>query len=345
MVQAQTLVDEGPETASADGRWSRTDEQVPDLVPVNSVEFAAMGTACRIVLGGGAEGLVEGARAKVEDLERRWSRFRPDSEISQLNRHPDQLTIVSQPTFQLLSHAQTAREATGNRFNPLLLDQMEAIGYRQSWLECGADQNHLDANEDRCQPGSVEPIELMPAIRGVRLPTGSRFDPGGIGKGLAADLVTDWCVAHGATTVCVDLGGDIRVHGQPWYGPDWRIGVEHPDNAAGEVASFTPASGAVTTSTTLRRSWPGRSRPLHHLLDPATGQPVDSDLVSVTTCSSLAWWAEVAAKAALVSGSAGAADLLRQLDAPGIAITRDGRILTLAGRSAACGANSGRTAT
>lgn len=302
----------------------------PDLVPVATVAFEALGTSCRVVVGGSGDdaGLAAAAAEQVRQLERRWSRFLPDSEICGLNRHRGRLTIVSAATFELVQRAEQARVVTGGRFNPLLLDQLEAAGYRRSWLGGGQPGPAGGADEVEPVPGSGDPIELLAEVNGVRLPAGTRFDPGGIGKGLAVDRVTEWCRAEGATTVCVDLGGDLRVHGQPWYGPRWRIGVDHPLAPGTELGAFTPDSGAVTTSTTLRRSWPGPGgQRLHHLIDPTTGRPSSTDVVAVTTCSSQAWWAEVAAKAALLAGAANSLGVLADMGTPGIVVTAGGDIL------------------
>ncbi|MDH4363735.1 MAG: FAD:protein FMN transferase, partial [Acidimicrobiia bacterium] len=335
----------------------------PDRGPVAAIAFEALGTSCRVVVGGSADdaGLAAAATDRVRHFERRWSRFLPDSEVSQLNRRPGRLTIVSPSTFDLVLRAEQARIATSGRFNPLLLDQLEAAGYRRSWLDCrpGADGGGVDAMQSpglgTTGPGSDEPIELLAEVHGVRLPAGTRFDPGGIGKGLAVDRVTEWCRGEGATTVCVDLGGDLRVHGEPWYGPRWRIGVDHPLVPGVELGAFTPAEGAVTTSTSLRRTWagPGGER-LHHLIDPGTGRPSASDVVAVTTCSSQAWWAEVAAKAALLAGSGGALGVLAELGTPGIAVTAAGGVLRWDGgprphdvarhSDGAAGGGAGRTA-
>ena len=148
--------------------------------------------------------------------------------------------------------------------------------------------------------------------------------------------------------MCVDLGGDLRVQGEPWYGPQWRIGVDHPLFPGTELAAFTPTEGAVTTSTTLRRAWPGPGgERLHHLLDPATGRPSTGDVVAVTTCSSQAWWAEVAAKAALLAGSEAAPGVVAGLGTPGIVVTADGGVRCWSDTSrgdGTTGGGAGRTA-
>jgi len=285
-------------------------------------EFRSMGSPCRIVTAGGEPGLGEEARDLVESLERRWSRFLPSSEISSLNRLSGAVTVVSEPTFSLVSKAVVATELTSGRFNPLMLDQLCALGYDRSWQ----DDRPPEPSGEPIGPATNEPIVLYPEASAVRLPVGARFDPGGIGKGLAADLAMEHCRSRGATTTSVELGGDLRVHGQPWYGADWKIGVVDPFERGGEIATFTPTHGAVTTSTTSRRRWRDGAHILHHLLDPTTGQPSTSDIVAVTTCAAEAWWAEVAAKTALLAGSNDAVRYLADLGVPGVIVSTDGRV-------------------
>src|SRR5207244_11191700 len=105
--------------------------------------------------------------------------------------------------------------------------------------------------------------------REVRLPAGTGFDPGGIGKGLAADMVVAEATASGAAGVCVNLGGDLRVTGLDPTDAAWTVAVEHP-LAATPLAYLGLRDGAVATSTTLRRRWQVEGQPRHHPLDPLT---------------------------------------------------------------------------
>ena len=124
-------------------------------------------------------------RSSSEELEQRWSRFLPDSEVSQLNRTSGRVCVVSDLTFELVSRAEQARVATSGAFNPLMLDQLEQLGYDRTWDRVERDRRDVVET----QAASVEPIELFADACAVRLPEGTRFDPGGIGKGLAGDLV------------------------------------------------------------------------------------------------------------------------------------------------------------
>ena len=154
----------------------------------------------------------------------------------------------------------------------------------------------------------------------VRLPAGTGFDAGGIGKGLAADIVAAEVVEAGADGVCINLGGDLRVIG---VSPDgaWTVAVEHPSFDE-PIAHIGLEHGAVATSTTLKRRWRVDGEERHHLIDPYTGMPSTTDLTLATVIAGEAWIAEVLAKAVIVRGSAHAFDII---DAQAAALVVNGR--------------------
>ncbi len=286
-------------------------------------QFRAMGSPCRIVVDGGPADLADSGEATVHALERSWSRFQGSSEVSQLNRNAGNISIVSDETFTLIERACEARFLTAGRFNPLMLDQLEYLGYDAPW------DAPPSSGETREVPGSGMQIKTLPDVNGVILPAGTKFDPGGIGKGLAADLVTEMLINRGATTTSVELGGDLRVSGSAWLEDGWHIDVADPFGRAESLGIFRPESGAVTTSSRLRRRWVCHGVDVHHLLDPETGLPAQTDLVSVTTCSPTAWWAEVSAKTVLMAGSMAGPDLLLRFNTPGVMVTESGETLTV----------------
>ena len=157
---------------------------------------------------------------------------------------------------------------------------------------------------------------------------------------MAVDVAIEWLQSEGAEMASVELGGDLRVFGTPWYGDRWRIDVVDQLDRSKDIATFTPTEGAVTTSTTLRRAWTDQGRHYHHILDPRTGWPSTNDVVSVSTCSSQAWWAEVAAKSALVAGAVSAPALLEHLGTPGIIVTASGEVIVAQGAGRLAGSAS-----
>ncbi|HET6953085.1 MAG TPA: FAD:protein FMN transferase, partial [Acidimicrobiales bacterium] len=127
-------------------------------------------------------------------------------------------------------------------------------------------------------------------------------DPGGIGKGLAADLVTAELMAAGAAGALVNLGGDLRVRGEPPAGDVWSVAVAHPLDPARDLLHLGLTDGAVASSSRLRRRWTQDGRDRHHLIDPRTGGPAGSPLLAVTVVALDGWWAEAAAKSVFVAG-------------------------------------------
>ena len=286
----------------------------PDPAGWFAVTFRAMGTNCRVVAPDGD--LAHRAVALVGELEQTWSRFLPDSEIAQLNRSAGRLCVVSAVTFELIVRAEQACAATGGAFNPLMLDQLVALGYDTTW----DDVTDAPGVPTMPSPGSVQPIELFDDVKAVRLPEGTAFDPGGIGKGLAGDLVAAALLDEGAGSVQVELGGDVRVAGPPWSGDEWQVQVDDRDHGAAVAATISLPEGGVATSSVVRRRWRRGDVDVHHLLDPSTGSSADTDLDAVTAVAPTLWWAEVVAKVALMAGSDGARSVFDRYDMSGLLV-------------------------
>lgn len=284
-----------------------------------------MGTEAHVVVVGGDEQrLAASARLRLDDLERRWSRFLPGSEVSRLNRRPRRPVVVSPETFTLVARSVDAWHSTAGRFDPSILPALLAAGYDRDFAEV--------ARAPRL-PGPPRPspgcggIRLDPAVDVVWLPAGVAFDPGGIGKGLAADIVTGELCAAGASGALVNVGGDFRARGTPPDGDEWVVAVEDPAGLGRELARFGLAAGGVATSSRLRRRWEAAGKvPVHHLVDPTTGAPAETDVATVTVVAAEAWWAEALATALCVGpppASLGSRD-----DASVLLVLADGTTMT-----------------
>ena len=178
-------------------------------------------------------------------------------------------------------------------------------------------------------------IELDPLVAAVRLPCDVHLDLGGIGKGYAADRVVVALVEAGATGVCVDLGGDVRVAGTGPYDGAWTVAFSD-DILAARYGTIRLAVGAVATSTTRRRRWTSGDETRHHLLDPATGRASTSGVATVTVVGGDAWWSEVLAKAALVAGAAAGIALLTAEGVDGVLVTDTGSVCATPGFARWC---------
>ena len=264
------------------------------MAEVDELTFRAMGSAVQIVVVDGSPGLADAGRRRIEDLDRRWSRVLPDSEISQLNEHAGEPIEVSDDTIALIARAVDAWRFTGGAFDTTVV-------------------------------GAVMFTDIEIAGNVVVIPQGSGLDPGGLGRGLAADLVAAELQRAGAAGVCVNVGGDVRVIGAGPDGTGWTVALEHPW-LAHALVHVGVADGAVATCTTLARRGSVDGSAPQHLIDPRTGKPADTDLNLVTVIAGNAWAAEVLAKALLIRGSAHPFELVDGAGAEVLVVREDGAV-------------------
>ncbi|MGI9604466.1 MAG: FAD:protein FMN transferase [Acidimicrobiales bacterium] len=263
---------------------------------VMETRTAVMGTRAEVLVRGGPPGLAARAVGRLHELHARWSRFDSHSEVSALNRRPHSAIEVSADTVLLVHRAVQAWILTDGAFDPTVLGALVALGYDRSFDE-GLDSCSRPA-EPQPSPGCAG-IEIDHERSTVRLGSAVGFDPGGIGKGLAADLVTNEVMAAGASGVMVNLGGDLRVRGPGPQGQAWPIAVREPMIADEELATVHLLDAALATSTPCRRGWATAGGRNHHLVDPASGRSHENPPVLVSAVAGEAWWAEAVTKAAL----------------------------------------------
>jgi thiamine biosynthesis lipoprotein len=274
-----------------------------------------------VVVGDDAAEILDLAREDVEALEARWSRFRDDSEVSRLNAAAGAPVVVSEETLLLVRRAIAGWRVTGGRYDPTVLGAMLRAGYDRD-LPARRAAPHEPVSPSTLHSGCAE-IVLDEPTRLVWMPVDVGFDPGGIGKGLAADLVAARALARGARGVSVNLGGDVRVSGPAPGGEAWRIDVLDPWDSE-PMARVVVRDGAVATSSRTRRVWTSGGEVHHHLVDPGSGGDAASGLAQVTVVAAEGWRAEVLAKGAFVAGVEEGLELLECVGAQGLLVDDDG---------------------
>ena len=266
--------------------------------PTDTATWAAMGTTVTVQVNG-PTALVAGARGRLDELERAWSRFRPDSDISRLNATRGLPVFVSSDTRLLVRHGVEAWRTTGGLCDPSVLDAVIAAGYDRTFCEISAGSADVERVTGVAVPGCAG-IVIDDDLGCVTLPVGVGFDPGGIGKGLAADIVADWLLDHGADGAFVSVGGDIRMVGEPGVGDGWLIDVR-PSPDEKRMVRVAVSCGAIACSTTQRRRWTVGDEVRHHAIDPRTGRPAITDAATVAVIAGDAWWAEAMATELLLT--------------------------------------------
>ncbi len=281
--------------------------------------FRAMGTWIEVLAGGSEDAArVADAAVRVRDtferLERRCSRFRPDSELTLVNRRAGRPTRLPSELAELLSLALAAARRTEGRFDPTVLDAVVAAGYDRDFDEVLAGARAALRPPRPC--GRWREVRLEADL--LELPEGVGIDLGGLAKGWAVDRSAEAALAVGLRWVLVNAGGDLRLAGEP-PSDGLPIGVEDPEDPSAEALRLHLTGGALATSSITRRAWgPG----LHHLIDPRTGAPAATGVLQATVWAPTCAEAEVAAKDALLRGEVA----LREL--PGVLVLEDGRVLT-----------------
>ncbi len=300
------------------------------------------------VVGCRDEGRARAALAEVEatfaECERVLSRFRPDSELSRLNGGAGRPFRASPLLFQVVADALGAARDTDGLFDPTILGDLVAAGYDRSFELLRGDQ----ANAASPFPGvgcpghpgaPVPPAErgitrgrswregvLDRATRTILLPEGVGLDLGGIGKGWTVDRAVERLRPFGS--FALDAGGDLYAGGSQPDGSPWTVGIENPFDPGSDLAVLAVADEAVATSSIGRRRWWKDGQERHHLIDPRTGQPARSGVVSATVVAPSVARAELLAKTALLLGpEEGARYLGGQPDAEGVLVLADGRVV------------------
>ena len=303
-----------------------------------------MGSDALVVVVDGPSGAAASARRHIEHLERHWSRFLDDSDISRLNAAAGCAVSVHADTAHLVLTAVRAWRLTAGLFDPTLLDEVIAAGYRHgipaaasggaaaggvpaapagpAGAAYASAPRRIERGGAAADPAARIAVDASTAT--IRLPVGASFDPGGIGKGLAADLVVEALRRRGAAGALVDVGGDLRVSGTPPSGAVWPIGVEDPFDTERDLALLRLRDeGVATSGPRFKPLVDADGRAGHHLIDPATGRPAAAPPASSTVVSPSAAWAEAFATALAVGGRRGR-DLVAEAGCAGLLVRGPG---------------------
>jgi thiamine biosynthesis lipoprotein len=267
-------------------------------------EFRAMNTGILLAGEGPQEAVETGfiqAQKFIEDSEKRFTRFSSESELSQLNRSAGSWLDASKDLFEVMSLAKRLYKQTAGLFDPSILEALEQAGYDRSM-----DEIHLYGGVTmtvlpRPKLHRFDEIRLDEQRGRIALPSEMRIDLGGIAKSWIAEkaalLLSAW-----ANVCAVDAGGDMFFAGLPQDEKAWRVTLEDPLDASHTLAVLRVPPGAVATSTVTKRRWKQDSIEKHHLIDPRTQQPAETEWLSVTVIAPHAADAEVYAKSLLIGG-------------------------------------------
>lgn len=260
--------------------------------PTVTRQFSVMGTVANLVVVGGTSDMLDELERTAFHLQSLWSRFLEESDITRLNNAEGAPVTVNPLTATLVTEMLAAHTVTDGEYDPTILPKLVAEGYATS---------RVNAAHVTVLPASarwpIDPTGTVVDGNVVTLPLGVTLDSGGIGKGIAADIMMTMALERGALGALVEMGGDVRIGGTPPDGTHWRIGIEDPFVEERSIARVNLVDGAVATSSTLKRVWEKDGKSANHLIDVHTGEPMKSNVVTVSVIAVSAGIAEVITKA------------------------------------------------
>ncbi|RUS48683.1 FAD:protein FMN transferase [Cohnella sp. AR92] len=270
------------------------------------------------------------AESWFDFIERNLSRFLPSSELSSLNRSEGRPFLASALLFQAVSAAEKQYRETDGMFNPYLGKALIAHGYSDSieHVLAGTGKPALEKEDARTFVMPDAPVVLDKRMMSIRLHPDVSLDLGGIAKGWSAEQLAAMLRREGIAAGAIDAGGDMVLWGMPKQG--WEIGIADPlDDARNTAALKLARPAGIATSSIMRRRWGSRENSYHHLIDPRTMRPAETDLLQVTVLAPTLTEAEVYAKCLLILGSKAGIPWLkaRKPELGFIAVARDGRLL------------------
>ena len=292
------------------------------------LSFIALGTLNTIMIPECCDrGIAESAEERVMEIHNKLSVFYEDSEIYKINACAGKaFVMVSSDTMEILKRAKYFSWLTNGAFDitayPLI--QLWSIGRKKDFIpncqeileaKSHVNQNDLILDEKKCR------ARLRYSCQGI--------DLGGIAKGYAADEVKRILIENGVNHALINLGGNVMTIGTKNDGTKWKIGIQNPNAPKGNYIGFVEVENqTVVTSGTYERFYEKKGKRYHHIIDPRTGEPANSDLLSVTVIGDCSMDMDALTTALLVLGIEKSIPLLEKLNLQAIFITNEFDVLT-----------------
>lgn len=302
--------------------------------PVTETGFY-LDTTVRITVYDGVREDVQAAMEAVRHYDSLFSPTQEGSDVARLNAAGGEAVTVDPETAVLISKALAVSELSNGAYDPTIAPVVQLWDFR-SGTAVLPEPEALAQAKTLVDYHQVQVEEDAPI---VRLEEGASLDLGGIAKGYIADQVRALLLDRGVTSALIDLGGNIYAVGDK-EGRDWTIGVRDPkaalsDDEANALAARLPVrNSSVVTSGVYERGFRLDGVWYHHLLDPATGYPARSGLLSVTIVSADSALADGLSTACFVLGQEKGLELIESLEGvEALFIAEDGTLTASSGLS------------
>jgi FAD:protein FMN transferase len=295
-------------------------------------KFKAMGSPCELQIASLSKAKARQiyllVKARAEELEARYSRFRSGSLISKINAQagsPNKVTIDKE-TVALLHYAQQCYEESDGLFDITsgILRKVWNFQHKTKLSQQGLSTQSIQQQINQLLP-LVSWQDVIWDSQSIFLPKeGMELDLGGIVKEYAADCIKELCLSEGVQSGYINMGGDICIIGALADGSGWPIAIQHPENKKSTLGTFKLKQGGLASSGDYERFITINKKRYSHVINPQTGWPV-SGLQSVSITAEHCIIAGSLATIAMLKGKQGVS-WLKQTGANYICCTDDGKV-------------------
>jgi thiamine biosynthesis lipoprotein len=267
------------------------------------IDFRAMGCRMLAMLESSlpeAADLLAQVPNWFEEWEQSLSRFREESELNHLNRSAGWPVQVSQTLWDVFEAALEAERTSNGLVTAGVLEALVKAGYDRSF-ELLPREIELAPVSIWNKVSSLQEVSTQPTSRTICLPADMRLDFGGVAKGWAAEQAAQRLAEFGPALV--SAGGDIAISAGLSDTGLWPVTIDDPFNPGQIIATLGLGACGIASSGTDYRRWKQGGRWNHHIIDPRSGQPAQTDLIATSVIAPTTTQAEMAAKTALILGS------------------------------------------
>lgn len=273
------------------------------MIKASAAESSSFGMNTKItysVFGENAQQALLSGKNEIMRLEKKLSRFVPQSEISRVNKSAGKsCKNLSDDTYNLLSQAVEFSKISQGLFDITIGPLVDLWNYKYA-----ADVPLEETIQKTIPLVNYRNLVLNPHKRTAGLRRlGQSIDLGGIGKGFASDRFIQIIRKYGVSSAFTNIGGNVSALGNKPDGSPWCVGIRHPRDKNSLIGAVTVSGKSVVTSGDYERYFidsDGKRR--HHILDPNTGYPAESGLISVTIIADSAVTADALSTCVFAAG-------------------------------------------
>lgn len=265
------------------------------------------------------DSLLEKGFSLCRQYEELFSKTRENSDIYCINHSKGEAVCVSDETIQVLKEALHFGTCTNGLFD------ISIGAVNNLWDFSGESVDVPAKNDIQAACEFTDYTRIVISGNAVSVPEGMKLDLGGIAKGYIGDKLKEFYVEQGVTSALLNLGGNIICIGNPPDKDNFVIGIKQPFSENHSITSIKVKNTSIVTSGIYERYFETDGQLYHHILDPSTGYPVQTDLYSVTILAENSMRADAISTSCLMMGLEQSKKWLKKYapDVKAIFITQD----------------------